>query len=203
MAITHTPSATRYMSFQEFLEWADEETWAEWVDGRVEPLSPVDEGHESLSGWLYSLCRIYVETRGLGRVLGATFLIHLPTRPSGREPDMIILKSENLGRIKGGYMEGPADVLAEVVSPESVVRDRETKYSEYEKAGIGEYWLLDPVRKQAEFFLLGDEGLYRLAALDKGIFRSQAIEGLWLKEEWLWQEPLPMVISILREWGLH
>src|SRR5687768_6439469 len=145
MAITHPPSANRYMSFEEFLEWADEDIRAEWVDGRVELLSPVHEGHESLSGWLYALCRVYVETKGLGRVLGAPFLIHLPTRPSGREPDMIFLRSQNLDRIKGGYMEGPADVLVEVVSPESVARDRETKYSEYEKAGIREYWLLDPM----------------------------------------------------------
>src|SRR5688572_29014682 len=203
MAITHPITSTGYMSFEEFLDWVDEETWAEWVDGRVELLSPVDDVHESLSGWLYALCRAYVEAKGLGRILGAPYLIHLPTRPSGREPDMIFLKSENLGRIRGGYMEGPADVLVEVVSPESVKRDREIKYSEYEKAGIGEYWLLDPIRKQAQFFQLGDDGFYRPMPLNNGIFHSREIEGLWLRESWLWQEPLPMLLTILREWELH
>jgi hypothetical protein len=29
-----------------------------------------------------------------------------------------------------------------------------------------------------------------------------SLEGLWLKVEWLWQEPLPPLMSVLKKWGL-
>ena len=35
-----------------------------------------------------------------------------------------------------------------------------------------------------------------------GIFRSRVLDGLWMKEEWFWQRPLPAVPAILKEWGL-
>jgi hypothetical protein len=63
--------------------------------------------------------------------------------------------------------------------------------------------LLDHIRRQAEFYQLGPDGIYRLVPLGQdGIYRSAVLHGLWLKVEWLWQEPLPSLISMLKEWRL-
>ena len=35
-----------------------------------------------------------------------------------------------------------------------------------------------------------------------GIFHSEVLAGLWIKVDWLWQEPLPPLMSVLKEWGL-
>jgi hypothetical protein len=35
-----------------------------------------------------------------------------------------------------------------------------------------------------------------------GIYHSAVLEGLWLNVEWLWQEPLPPLMNVLREWRL-
>jgi Uma2 family endonuclease len=54
-----------------------------------------------------------------------------------------------------------------------VGRDRGDKFVEYEAAGVREYWLIDPDRKQAEFYQLAETGRYQLAALDgEGRFYS-------------------------------
>jgi Uma2 family endonuclease len=91
----------------------------------------------------------------------------------------------------------------EIVSPESKVRDRGEKFYEYEAAGVGEYWLIDPDRQQAEFYRLGAGGHYRLFTADaEGIYQSEVLPGLWLRVEWLWQEPLPKVLDVLREMEL-
>jgi hypothetical protein len=59
------------------------------------------------------------------------------------------------------------------------------------------------VRKQAEFYRLGDDGIYQLVtAGEDGIFRSAVLNGLTLKVDWLWQEPLPLLLTVLKEWGL-
>jgi len=83
-----------------------------------------------------------------------------------------------------------------------LARDRGDKFLEYEKGGVKEYWLIDPIRQLAEFYRL-DNGVYRLAPVDNdGIYRSIVIAGVWLRVDWLWQEPLPPLMSILKEWGL-
>jgi Uma2 family endonuclease len=94
-----------------------------------------------------------------------------------------------------------ADV--EIGSPESIGRDRGDKFVEYEAAGVQEYWLIDPLRQQAEFYQLDDKGLYRAAAIAAdGIYRSDVLTGFWLRVPWLWQSSLPPVLSVLQELGV-
>jgi Uma2 family endonuclease len=105
--------------------------------------------------------------------------------------------------VKKNYLQGPADLAVEIISPDSRARDRGEKFYEYEQGGVREYWLIDPVRKQAEFYALGKNGIYRLMNVgEDGIFRSQVLKGLWLQVSWLWQTPLPPLMSVLKSWKL-
>ncbi len=201
--MTPTTAQASRMTYEEFLEWADEDTWAEWVDGEVILLSPASKPHQDLMGFLSSLIRFFVEAKELGTVLTPPFQMKLSTRPSGREPDLIFIAKEHLDRLKNTYLDGPADLVIEIVSPESRARDRGDKFYEYEEAAVPEYWMLDQPRRQAEFYELGEDVRYhRIEIGDDGIFRSRVIKGLWLKVEWLWQDPLPTLMSVLKERGL-
>jgi Uma2 family endonuclease len=93
-------------------------------------------------------------------------------------------------------------VVIEIVSPESIGRDRGDKLVEYERAGVKEYWLLDPDRQSAEFYELGADGLYHMARIDDGVYRSRVISGFWLRVDWLWMTPLPPTLDLLRELGV-
>jgi Uma2 family endonuclease len=191
------------MTFEEFLEWYDEERRAEWVDGEVILMSPNSLEHQDVAGFLAALLRHFAEANNLGLVLTPPFLMKLAVRPSGREPDVLFIARERLADLKNVYLDGPADLVIEVISPESRTRDRRDKYQEYEQAGVREYWLLDPSRNQADFYQLRPDGVYDTIPFgDDGIFRSQVLQGLWLKVDWLWQEPLPSLMSVLKEWGL-
>jgi hypothetical protein len=54
----------------------------------------------------------------------------------------------------------------------------------------------------AEFYRLA-EGRYEAVPLEPGgVYRSAQVEGLWLRVDWLWQEPLPDELEVLRELGL-
>lgn len=185
------------MSYEAFLDWADEGTLAEWVDGEVVMTSPASLRHQLLADFLTRILGIYVEERGLGLVLSAPFQVKLPQ--SGREPDVLFVANENRHRLRKNYLDGPADLVVEIVSPESIGRDRGDKYREYEQAGVPEYWLIDPDRQEAEFYRLDERGRYRLAmADDAGVYRSPIVSGFWLKVDWLWQDPLPNALTILR-----
>ncbi len=193
----------RKMTYEEFLEWCDEDTWAEWVDGEVVVLSPASLRHQDVRGWLASVIRAFAEAHDSGIVLTAPFQMHLANLGRGREPDLLFISKERRHLLKETHLDGPADLVVEIVSPESRLRDRGEKFAEYEAGGVREYWIIDPDRKEADFYLLDARGRYRLKEADpEGIYRSQAIPGFWLKVDWLWQEPLPPVPEVLRELGL-
>jgi Uma2 family endonuclease len=194
------PARPRKMTYEEFLAWADEDTLAEWVDGEVIVTSPASNMHQDISGFLESIMRSFVEAHRLGIVRSAPFQMKLAR--SGREPDLLFVANEHLERLKPNYLDGPADLVVEIVSSESVGRDRGEKFYEYEQAGIPEYWLIDPEVKRAEFYQLGSEGRYDLVPPDTaGVYHSLRLPAFWLRVAWLWQEPLPPVEEILLEIG--
>jgi Uma2 family endonuclease len=64
-------------------------------------------------------------------------------------------------------------------------------------------WLIDPERERVDFYRLDAEGYYERAPVDaEGAYHSEVIPGFCLKVEWLWQEPLPKVLDVLREMEL-
>ena len=190
------------MTYQEFLEWADGIN-AEWVDGEVILMSPVSQAHQRILGFLLTLFQHFVEANDLGEVLFAPFQMRLRTRPSGREPDLLFVARDRLDKLQDAYLDGPADLAVEIISADSRARDRVDKYREYEQAGVREYWLIDPAREFADFYRLNADGIYSQVIIDDdGIYRSNVIEGLWLEVDWLWQDPLPTLMSVLKEWGL-
>jgi Uma2 family endonuclease len=186
------------MTYEEFLAWADEDTLAEWVDGEVVMTSPASDRHQDLVSFLDSLLRLYVEQRKLGLIRTAPFQMKLER---GREPDLIFLAQAHIGRLKENRVDGPADLVIEIVSPESMERDRGEKFYEYARGGVPEYWLIDPLARWAEFYRL--KGSYYRPAFsgEEGMYRSEAVAGFWLRVEWLWQEPLPPVEDALLEIG--
>jgi Uma2 family endonuclease len=191
------------MTYEEFLDWADEDTFAEWVDGEVVELSPAKDWHQGIVGFLSAILRHFCESYDLGIILVAPFQMKTGPRLPGREPDVIFIAREHLNRLKENYLDGPADLVVEVVSPDSRRRDREEKLREYEEGGVREYWLIDKPRKQAEFYQPGDDGRYKLAAVDDdGVYRSAVLNGLWIEVEWLWQEPLPKLLDVIKLWNI-
>lgn len=179
-----------YISYEAFLDWADEDTLAEWVDGVVVMVSPASVRHQLVATFLQELVTTFVKVHKLGVVLPPPFQMKLER--SGREPDLLYLANAHRDRMKETYLDGPADLVIEIVSPESAERDRGDKFLEYQDARIPEYWLIDPRMEQAEFYQLDSEGRYQNTPLDaNGIYRSRIVPGFWLRLAWHWENPLP------------
>ncbi|WP_276355533.1 Uma2 family endonuclease [Cohnella caldifontis] len=79
------------------------------------------------------------------------------------QPDLIFVAASNLGIIRDGYVFGVPDLLVEILSDSTGSRDKTLKKSLYERAGVKEYWLVDPIYRTVDQFVLED-GRYRLAA---------------------------------------
>jgi Uma2 family endonuclease len=81
---------------------------------------------------------------------------------------VVFTSNERLGIIKE-RLTGAADLVAEVISPDSRRRDRIDKRDLYEQHGVREYWLIDPEAGTVEVLHL-ESGTYHLV-------------GRWLKGE--------------------
>ena len=189
------------MTYEQFLAAADEDTFAEWVNGKIVLMSPVSLAHTDLSVFLLNVISYHVALHKLGKVCHEPF--QMKTGPSlpGRAPDILFVANENLGRLTKVFLDGPADLVIEIVSPDSRARDRGEKFYEYEEGGVKEYWLIDQPRKKTEFFKLGPDGQYQPMEIKaNGLFQSSVLPGFWLNIGWFWEEPLPGLPDILERW---
>lgn len=179
-----------YITFEQYVDMDFEAGSLEWKDGAVIGFMPNNRQHQAILKFLITLLQLFLEKNELGEIMPAGYAMKLESQKSGREPDLVFVKEENLSRMSSKYLDGPADLVIEIVSPESGRRDREIKFKEYALAGIGEYWLIDPERQTIEFYQLGEPGAYNALPQENGIFRSKVLTGFFLRGEWLWPEKL-------------
>jgi Uma2 family endonuclease len=200
--IETTPARLK-MSYEEFLDWAGDDTHAEWVNGEVILFMPVKDVHQAVLGFLNTLMILFTTLFDLGKIRTAPYAMRAVPGGSAREPDLLFVAKEHLDRVTEDRLVGPADLIIEIVSDDSVSRDRDDKFKEYRAAGVREYWIIDPRpgKQRADFFRLDDNGDYRLFATeDDEQVASQVISGFWLKPAWLWQadalNPLTCALQI-------
>ena len=171
----------------------------EFAGGRLIPVAPQSHDHARKGSILFALLQHFVEERGGGLVVPDGFAQRLDAG-TVRVPDVAYFRPESLDRVHPTFSEGGADLVIEIVSTDSQVRDRGEKFVEYEKAGVEEYWIVDPIRRSAEFYRLA-EGVYRSVLPDaEGHAHSSVLPGFWIRVEWLWSTPT--LNAAQRELGL-
>ncbi len=193
-------STNGLISYAEFLRWDGENQHVEWIDGRMVAMAAVTHEHALLNQFLLGTIPAFVEHHDLGEILSDPFQMKTGPDLPGRAPDILFVAKANLHRVKRVFVDGPADLVIEVISQGSKATDRIHKYGEYERGGVREYWLLDPLKKQADFFLRNRRATFESVKVEGGIYRSAVIDDLWIKVDWLWKRP--KVLTVLKQWKL-
>ena len=136
----------------------------ELTDGHVEVLQMPTDEHQRIVLFLYRALYAYLAACGLGIVLVAP--LRLRVRPGRyREPDLLLLLSADDPRRSNRYWAG-ADLVLEVLNPDDSKRDLVRKRREYARAGIPEYWIVNPATAQILVLRLAGT-----AYVEHGVFR--------------------------------
>lgn len=136
---------------------------------------------ESLTMGLFHLTGL----EGFAHVHGRDVLMRL--KDDGFTPDVFVVGSEGSGRINQHYLDGPADLVIEVLLRGHERYDREVKRQRYGMGGVPEYWLVDPIEQMVEFLRwTGQE--YRTHPPDTdGTYRPWKFPGLRFDPRKLWE----------------
>jgi Uma2 family endonuclease len=149
----------RVYTYVDFITWPDD-IRAEIVNGIVCPMPPPAIRHQNVV--LEIATQIKAAFKGKPhKVYIAPVAVRLFPRPDGSdttvfEPDVVVLKDTSI--VGENSIAGVPDMLVEVLSPSTARYDRTVKHEFYRKAGVKEYWIVDPNERRVDVFLLRNGG---------------------------------------------
>lgn len=124
--------------------------------------------HQSVSARMVTFLVTHIQFAGLGRVFAAPTDVELAP-DTVVQPDIVVILNANLGIITRSRIIGAPDLVVEILSPGTAGYDRREKQDAYARAGVREYWVVDPAAQTVEVLVL-EQGAYR----SRGAFRGKA-----------------------------
>lgn len=148
--LTQTEEQKISLTLEEFLDWYPDgyEGRFELHDGAIVKMQPTGT-HEQVAGFLASKLSIYIDRLNLPFFIPRQGLIKaIDSEKSAYIPDVMVLDSnalenESLWKKRSTITQGSSLKLAVEVVSTNWQDDYLTKLAEYEKLGIGEYWIVD------------------------------------------------------------
>jgi Uma2 family endonuclease len=142
-------------TYEDYLRLPDDGRRYEVIRGFLYVSPAPSYAHQYCVTKLGSFLTVFVDQNCLGVVLVAPFDIRLPERIGDPvQPDVLFIRREHQPRSGDLRFDGVPDLAVEVLSPGNWRYDRKIKLSAYRDAGIPETWLIDPVARTVEVYVL-------------------------------------------------
>lgn len=157
----HAPSQYTY---KDYLTWPEHERW-ELIEGIPFNMTPAPSRiHQDVSRELLTFFSRVLKGSSC-KVYGAPFDVRLPLAEENTDdkistvvqPDLVIIC--DLAKLDDRGCKGSPDLTIEITSPSTFSRDLKAKLNLYERAGVGEYWIVYPENRTIVVFRL-ENGQY-------------------------------------------
>ena len=132
------------------------------IDGEVVLSMPPIPRHQAIVGEILFLL-MTIAKKNNGRAFTSPIEVYLDEH-NIYEPDVLYLSSDTTCSIEEKRLVGAPDLVVEVLSPGTAKFDRQEKYQAYERHGVGEYWIVDPVHEVVEVWALTEGRFVRQGA---------------------------------------
>ncbi|MFH0803329.1 MAG: Uma2 family endonuclease [bacterium] len=151
-------------TYGDYRSWPDEERW-ELIEGVPYDMTPAPSvSHQRILVELTKQFAVYLTGRPC-EVFMAPFDVRLPVGDEKDEeietvvqPDLVVVCDPTKLDEKG--CRGTPDLVIEITSPATARRDQREKFLLYEKAGVKEYWIVNPTDKIVTVFILNENVKY-------------------------------------------
>lgn len=137
------------LTYADYVLFPDDGLRHEIIEGEHHVTLAPTMQHQRISGNLYFLIRSYLEKQPIGEVFAAPCDVLL-SETDILVPDLICISKQRSHLITSKNLQGAPDLAIEILSPSTRRRDQRLKRDVYERAGVEEYWLVDPERNLVE-----------------------------------------------------
>ena len=146
----------RKFTYTDYVTWPNDERW-ELIDGQAYNMTPAPSfRHQKIVFNFASLLRDAL--KGNPCVAGIAPTDVVLSESDVVQPDVFVVCDEK--KVTEANIQGAPDLIIEVISPATALKDKRGKKALYEKHGIKEYIIVDPTDQYVERFLFGEDGLY-------------------------------------------
>ena len=161
------PQEKRY-TYADLLSW-DDSTRYELYDGQPVALASPSDVHQTICAELLRQLANYLVGKQC-KVFPAPFDVRIFEEDGDSpddvdtvlQPDLMVVCDQNKVDQRG--VHGAPDLVIEILSPSSLRCDRLVKFNLYQKAGVREYWIVDPDSRTVSVYTLED-GAYHAAVV--------------------------------------
>jgi Uma2 family endonuclease len=129
----------------------------EVIDGELAVTPAPTPRHQMVVTDLVVALGTFVRQHGLGRILAGPVDV-LFGEGDYLEPDLVFVRADRAHLVSERGIEGPPDLVVEVLSPSTSQRDRGVKLERYRHFGVPEYWIADPDARTIEILRLAEAG---------------------------------------------
>lgn len=157
------PQKGQSYSYADYLTWPEDERW-EIIDGTPYMQAAPTRIHQEILGELFKQIAVYLTGKPC-KVYPSPFCVRLPQDHEQNkdetnifEPDISIICDKS--KLDDQGCIGAPDLIIEIISPSSTRKDKIIKFNKYEKAGVQEYWIVEPDQKFISVFILQDTQRY-------------------------------------------
>mgnify|MGYP003960645253 CR=1 FL=1 len=165
------PNNERY-TYTDYLNWNDDHSW-ELIEGVVYDMSPAPSyEHQITSGGLSAQIWMFLKNKKC-KVISAPFDVTFPESVKDNnkiinvvQPDISVIC--DFSKIDKKGCHGAPDFIIEILSPSTGFKDITIKKKLYEKNGVKEYWIIDPLHKLITVQILGDDNKYGVSKVYEG-----------------------------------
>lgn len=152
-------------TYADYLTWPSDRRW-ELINGIVYSMAPApSKTHQEISRELITLFNVYLKNKPC-QLFHAPFDVRLSENTENEidihtvvQPDLLVVCDEEKLDEKG--CKGAPDLIIEILSPATAVRDMKEKLYLYEQHGVKEYWIVHPMNRLVEIFRTGETGEYK------------------------------------------
>jgi Uma2 family endonuclease len=171
-------------TYEDYRRLPDDGWRYEVIEGELY-MSPAPEPiHQEYGGEMFAALRDFGKMHDAGKAYMAPIDVILSEFATPVQPDVLFIVKSRLHIVKKGHIEGAPDIIAEILSPSNWIIDRREKFDIYAKAGVREYWIVNPMVRTIELFVLR-EGRYELIGKYSvgETVRSEVLPGFEVKVE--------------------
>ncbi|HVR98527.1 MAG TPA: Uma2 family endonuclease [Thermoanaerobaculia bacterium] len=154
----------RKLTYEDYVLIPEDGLRHEILDGEPYVSPAPKEAHQSASIFLSSTLYFFVRDHRLGKIYAAPFDVRFSDHDIA-QPDLIFISNDRIRILTEDNAKGAPDLVVEILSDSTRRIDEGIKRRLYERAGVLEYWLVDPKRRTVTIFRRDGNGFGPAEAL--------------------------------------